>query len=58
MGLIKTVMAGNPFKTLHEGDRVTFEIGEGHKRPEAINVEKIQFNSPPVISKIDCTILP
>ncbi len=29
------------FRTLHEGDRVTFEIGAGHKGPAAVNVEKI-----------------
>lgn len=29
------------FKTLFEGDRVKFDIGEGRKGPAAINVEKI-----------------
>ena len=32
-------MAG--FKTLNEGDRVTFEVGEGTKGPAAQNVTKI-----------------
>ena len=29
------------FKTLSEGDRVTFEIGQGRKGPAAENVSKI-----------------
>ena len=32
-------MAG--FKTLNEGDRVSFEVGEGTKGPAAQNVRKI-----------------
>jgi len=32
-------MAG--FKTLNEGDRVSFEVGEGTKGPAAQNVTKI-----------------
>ena len=29
------------FKTLHEGDRVSFDIGQGTKGPAAENVTKI-----------------
>ena len=29
---------GTGFKSLHEGDRVTFEVEEGEKGPSAINV--------------------
>ena len=29
------------FRTLTEGDRVSFEVGEGQKGPQAINVRKI-----------------
>jgi CspA family cold shock protein len=29
---------GNGFKTLNEGDRVTFEIEQGEKGPAAVNV--------------------
>ncbi len=32
---------GNGFKTLNEGDSVTFEIEEGPKGPKAINVNKM-----------------
>ena len=33
---------GNGFKTLAEGDAVSFEIEPGPKGPKAINVTKIQ----------------
>lgn len=29
------------FRTLTEGDRVSFEVGEGQKGPQAINVRKV-----------------
>ena len=29
---------GSGFKTLHEGDRVTFDIEQGEKGPAAVNV--------------------
>lgn len=29
---------GNGFKTLNEGDRVTFDIEQGQKGPSAVNV--------------------
>jgi CspA family cold shock protein len=31
---------GEQFKSLKEGDRVTFDVTEGKKGPQAINVEK------------------
>jgi CspA family cold shock protein len=36
-----TEILGSGFKTLSEGDRVRFDIGEGKKGPAAQNVEKI-----------------
>ena len=36
-----TEILGTGFKTLSEGDRVTFDIGEGRKGPDAQNVTKI-----------------
>ena len=33
-------ITGGGFKSLSEGDRVVFEIGEGKKGPAAQNVEK------------------
>lgn len=36
-----SAIIGTGFKTLSEGDRVTFEIGEGKKGPAAQNVQKI-----------------
>lgn len=30
-----------PDKDLHEGENVTFDIGEGEKGPMAINIQKI-----------------
>jgi CspA family cold shock protein len=32
---------GEGFKTLTEGDKVSFDVEEGEKGPKAINVEKI-----------------
>jgi CspA family cold shock protein len=32
---------GNGFRTLAEGDEVTFEVGEGQKGPAAQNVVKV-----------------
>ncbi len=32
---------GNGFKTLAEGERVTFEVEQGNKGPAAANVEKV-----------------
>ncbi len=32
---------GEGYKTLQEGDRVSFEEGQGQKGPQAKNVEKI-----------------
>jgi CspA family cold shock protein len=34
-------ISGSGFKSLSEGDRVTFEVGAGKKGPAAQNVEKI-----------------
>ncbi len=36
-----TEILGTGFKTLSEGDRVTFDIGEGRKGPAAQNVSKL-----------------
>ena len=33
-----TGISGSGFKTLNEGDRVTFEIEQGQKGPSAVNV--------------------
>ena len=35
-----SAILGNGFKSLAEGDRVTFEIEKGPKGPQAINVTK------------------
>ncbi len=32
---------GEGYKTLNEGDKVSFEIGQGDKGPKAVNVVKI-----------------
>lgn len=34
-------IVGDGFKTLEEGDRVTFEVTQGAKGPQAIRVQKI-----------------
>jgi len=34
-------IAGEGFKSLKEGDNVTFEIEQGDKGPSAINVQKV-----------------
>jgi CspA family cold shock protein len=36
-----TEIVGSGFKSLSEGDRVTFEVGKGKKGPAAQNVSKI-----------------
>ena len=36
-----TEIVGSGFKSLSEGDRVTFDIGEGKKGPAAQNVSRI-----------------
>jgi len=36
-----TAIQGNGFKTLSEGQSVSFEIADGPKGPKAINVTKI-----------------
>jgi CspA family cold shock protein len=35
-----TEIKGDGFKSLAEGDQVTFEIGQGKKGPVAVNVNK------------------
>ncbi len=37
-----SAVAMSGFKTLVEGDRVTFEVEQGEKGPAAANVKKIQ----------------
>ncbi len=37
-----SAIQGDGFRTLNEGDRVTFEIGDGPKGPHAINVRAAQ----------------
>ncbi len=34
-------IAGEGFKSLTEGDKVTFEIEQGDKGPSAVNVQKV-----------------
>jgi len=36
-----SAIQGDGFRTLNEGDRVSFEIGEGPKGPHAINVTRL-----------------
>ena len=36
-----TAIQGNGFKTLSEGQEVSFEVADGPKGPKAINVTKI-----------------
>ena len=37
-----SAIQGDGFRTLNEGDSVTFEIGDGPKGPHAINVKVAQ----------------
>jgi cold shock protein len=34
-------ISGTGFKTLNEGDRVSFEVGKGKKGPSAVNVKTL-----------------
>ncbi len=36
-----SAIEGSGFKSLHEGDRVSFEIEQGAKGPSAVNVKKL-----------------
>jgi CspA family cold shock protein len=36
-----TGIQGSGFKSLSEGDRVTFEVEQGNKGPSAVNVVKV-----------------
>jgi len=36
-----SAITGEGFKTLKEGDEVTFEVTQGQKGPQAINVAKV-----------------
>jgi CspA family cold shock protein len=36
-----SAISGSGFKTLAEGDRVTFDVEQGAKGPSAVNVTKI-----------------
>ena len=35
-----SAIAGSGFKTLEEGEKVTYEVGQGQKGPQAKNVSK------------------
>ncbi|GBE04960.1 MAG TPA: cold-shock protein [Nitrospirae bacterium] len=35
-------LQGDGFKTLNEGDKVSFDVEEGEKGPKAVNVVKLQ----------------
>ena len=37
-----SALSGEGFKTLQEGERVTFDIVDGPKGPQAANVEKME----------------
>jgi CspA family cold shock protein len=36
-----TGIAGEGFKTLEEGEKVTYEVTQGRKGPQAVNVSKV-----------------
>ena len=36
-----SAIQGDGFRTLNEGDRVSFDIGDGPKGPHAINVSRL-----------------
>ena len=36
-----SAISGDGFKSLAEGQRVTFDVVDGHKGPQASNVEKL-----------------
>lgn len=40
-----TGINGEGFKTLDEGDTVSFEVTDGNRGPQAANVEKVNENS-------------
>ena len=44
---------GEGFKTLREGDGVSYEEGQGQKGPQATNVQKIQFRETKFLKHID-----
>jgi CspA family cold shock protein len=35
-----SAIEGSGFRTLEEGDKVTYEVGQGRKGPQALNVSK------------------
>jgi cold shock protein len=35
-----SAIAGSGFKSLHEGEKVSYEVGQGQKGPQAQNVSK------------------
>lgn len=37
-----SAIQGDGFRTLNEGDKVNFEIGDGPKGPHAINVNRVE----------------
>ena len=36
-----SAISGNGFKTLHEGDQVSFDVVNGDKGPKAQNIQKV-----------------
>ena len=43
---------GEGYKTLREGDAVSFEEGQGQKGPQATNVQKVQFRETKILKYI------
>ena len=43
---------GEGYKTLQEGDEVSFEEGQGQKGPQATNVQKVQFREIKILKYI------
>ncbi len=37
-----SAIQGSGFRTLHEGQRISFDIEQGNKGPSAVNVQKLK----------------